>query len=73
MQGFYLNLIQRFSKITNIPIVVSGGGGNLNHYSTLFLKTDVNAVASSSIFHFTQHTPLDIKNELNKFNFPVRA
>ena len=73
MQGFDLNLIQKISKMTNIPIVASGGGGNLNHYSTLFLNTDVNAVASSSIFHFTQYTPLDIKNELNKFNFPVRA
>ena len=73
MEGFDLNLIQRISKMTNIPIVASGGGGNLNHYSTLFLKTDVNAVASASIFHFTQYTPLDIKNELKKFNFPVRT
>ena len=72
MDGFDLNLIKKVSNITNIPIVASGGGGNLDHYSDLFLKTDVNAVASASIFHFTQHTPLDIKNELNKFNLPVR-
>lgn len=73
MEGFDLNLINKVSKLTNIPIVVSGGGGNLKHYSELFLNTEVNAVASSSIFHFTQYTPLDIKNELKKFNLPVRA
>jgi imidazole glycerol-phosphate synthase subunit HisF len=72
MDGFDLNLVNKVSNLTSIPIVASAGGGNLKHYSDLFLKTKINAVASSSIFHFTQHTPLDIKRELHKFNFPVR-
>ena len=72
MDGFDLNLVNKVSNLTSIPIVASAGGGNLKHYSDLFLKTKINAVASSSIFYFTQHTPLDVKSELNKFNFPVR-
>jgi len=73
MEGFDSNLIKTVFNLTNIPIIASGGGGDLSHYSDLFLNSEVNAVASSSIFHFTQHTPLDIKNELKRFNFSVRA
>ena len=73
MNGFDLNLIKTVLNKTNIPVIASGGGGDLSHYSDLFLNSEVSAVGSSSIFHFTQHTPLDIKNELKRFNFPVRV
>jgi cyclase len=58
--------------MTNIPIIAVGGGGNMEHYNELFSKTNVQAVGSASIFHFTQYTPLDIKNELKSINIPVR-
>jgi len=73
MNGFDIDLINKVEKMTTIPIVAAGGGGKPEHYSTLLNKTSINAVASSSIFHFTQYTPLDLKNELKKFNFPVRT
>lgn len=72
MTGFDTELINQVSKITNLPIICVGGGGNLEHYSSLFLETNIKAVGSSSIFHFTQFTPNDIKNELKKINIPVR-
>jgi len=72
MNGFDINLVNIVQKISNIPIVVIGGGGDLEHYKVLFNETDCQAVGSSSIFHFTQYTPLDIKNELLKFGKPVR-
>ncbi|MBK6381506.1 MAG: imidazole glycerol phosphate synthase subunit HisF, partial [Chitinophagaceae bacterium] len=49
-----------------------GGGGNLDHYVELFQQTNCEAVGSASIFHFTQFTPLDIKNSLKSINKPVR-
>ena len=45
---------------------------NSSIYNELFSKTKINAVGSASIFHFTQYTPLDIKNELKSINIPVR-
>ena len=72
MSGFDIELIKKAKKMTNIPIIAVGGGGNLEHYSKLFLETDVKAVGSSSIFHFSQFTPNDIKNQLKKGNIPVR-
>jgi cyclase len=72
MNGFDSELLNQVDKIANIPIVFIGGGGNLEHFKDLFSKTDCKAVGSASIFHFTQFTPLDIKNELNKISKPVR-
>lgn len=72
MNGFDIDLVNITQKISNIPIVVIGGGGDLQHYKQLFTETDCKAVGSSSIFHFTQFTPNDIKNELFKLGKPVR-
>jgi cyclase len=72
MAGFDHNLLNNASLISKIPIVYVGGGGNLIHYSSLFEQTDCKAVGSSSIFHFTQFTPLDIKNTLKGIGKPVR-
>jgi cyclase len=72
MNGFDIELINKVDSITSIPIVAIGGGGNLNHFNELFLNTKIKAVGASSIFHFTQYTPLDIKNSLKGINIPVR-
>jgi len=72
MNGFDIDLVNYVSKMTNIPIVVVGGGGDMEDYNKLFSETNTQAVGSASIFHFTQFTPLDIKNELKSINIPVR-
>jgi cyclase len=72
MNGFDIDLYNIASSFSNVPIVYVGGGGNLNHYEDLFSNTNCNAVGSASIFHFTQYTPLDIKNRLKSIGKPVR-
>jgi imidazole glycerol-phosphate synthase subunit HisF len=72
MNGFDIEMIIEALKITKVPLVVVGGGGNLKHYVELFTQTNCHAVGSASIFHFTQFTPLDIKNELKKLGKLVR-
>ena len=72
MNGFDIDLYNIASSFSNVPIVYVGGGGDLNHYEELFSNTNCNAVGSASIFHFTQYTPLDIKNRLKSIGKPVR-
>jgi cyclase len=72
MGGFDHLLLNEATQVCKVPIVYIGGGGDLNHYKDLFSNTDCNAIASSSIFHFTQFTPLDIKNQLREIGKPVR-
>lgn len=72
MKGFDIDLIAHTEKITNLPLIAVGGGGELDHYKELFSKTNIEAVGSASIFHFTQYTPLDIKKALHSLGKSVR-
>jgi cyclase len=72
MNGFDTELYNYVSNLCNIPIVNVGGGGNLDHFKDLFQQTKCDAVAASSIFYFTQFTPLDIKATLKNLDKPVR-
>ena len=72
MSGFDLRLIQEGISSVTLPIVCIGGGGNVSHFENLFSKTKCEAVGASSIFHFTQYTPLDIKLGLKESGKKVR-
>ena len=72
MQGFDAELIKKVEGLTTLPIVANGGGGLPRHYSDLLKETNINAIASASIFYFTRFTPNDIKRELEMAGKPVR-
>jgi imidazole glycerol-phosphate synthase subunit HisF len=72
MNGFDIKLVQSVEKLIDVPIVVSGGGGNPSHFKKLFSKTSVEAVAAASIFYFTRYTPNDIKMAISSVGKPVR-
>ncbi len=72
MKGYDIDLYNEVSVLTNLPIVMAGGAGDVGHFTELFTHTDCDSVAASSIFHFTQFTPHDIKLELQKIGKPVR-
>ncbi len=72
MNGFDIELFNSAIKHTKIPLVAVGGGGNPDHFCELFSKTECNAVGASSIFNFTQFTPLDVKNSISTVNNNVR-
>lgn len=72
MNGFDIGLVQQVEKRTNVPIVVSGGAGEPNHVKELFTKTNIEAIAAASIFHFTRYTPRDLKLAIQSVGRPVR-
>ena len=72
MNGFDIELVSKVEKIINVPIVVSGGGGEPDHFKELFSKTNIEAVAAASIFHFTRFTPRDLKLAIKSVGRPVR-
>ena len=58
MNGYDVNLINKISEITSLPIISSGGAGNFEHIFELFTKTSCSAAACSSIFHFGDNNPI---------------
>lgn len=64
MNGYNQKLIKDVSETVNIPVIASGGAGKMDDFYNAIVFSGASAVAAASIFHFTQTTPLEIKNYL---------
>ncbi|WP_201617737.1 imidazole glycerol phosphate synthase subunit HisF [Psychrobacter urativorans] len=60
-KGYDLELMKQITGQVNIPVIASGGVGNLQHLADGVLKGGVDAVLAASIFHFGEHTILEAK------------
>jgi cyclase len=73
MKGYNLDIIRQVAEAVKIPVIASGGAGSLEHFSDAILNAKASAVAASSIFQFTEVTPLEVKNHLAQKGVPVRT
>ena len=71
MKGYDLELLDVIREKVNIPIIISGGCGSYNDMLNS-LNSGADAVAASSIFHFTQLTPNGAKSFLHENGIHVR-
>ena len=70
--GFDLVITRRISESVGVPVVASGGAGNLEHMAEVLLEGKADAVLAASIFHFGTYTVGDVKQFLAKQNIPIR-
>lgn len=61
-KGFDTDLIDKVTKLTKIPIIVSGGMGNLSHLLDVTKKSEVDAVAMASVLHYDLISLKQIRN-----------
>ena len=71
--GFDLEMLKAVCNVVNVPVIASGGAGNIDHFIKLF-KTlpKVDAGLAASIFHFGEVKISDLKNEMKKQGIPAR-
>ena len=72
MQGYDLETTRKVSDAVGIPVIVSGGAGSAEHVLQGIREGGAAAVAAASIFHFTEITPLTLKNHLAAHGIAVR-
>lgn len=70
--GYDLAITRRISEAVAVPVVASGGAGNLEHMAEVLLAGQADAVLAASIFHFGQFTVGQVKRFLAQRNIPVR-
>ena len=70
--GYDLELLQEITKSVNIPVIASGGVGNLDHLYDGIIKGGASAVLAASIFHYGEFTIKQTKEYLKSKNVPVR-
>ncbi|MBI3315539.1 MAG: imidazole glycerol phosphate synthase subunit HisF [Candidatus Omnitrophica bacterium] len=71
-KGYDLELTRVVSEAVRIPVIASGGAGNLGHLADGFKKGKADAVLAASIFHFKEFTIQEAKRFLKKKGVPVR-
>ena len=70
--GFDIELTSKISSKVNIPVIASGGVGNLDHLVDGIKLGNANAVLAASIFHYGKHSIKEAKEYLNSKGIPVR-
>jgi cyclase len=70
--GYDLDLTRRISEAVNIPVIASGGAGNLQHLYEGLTEGAASAVLAASIFHFREVTIGEAKSYLRERGVVVR-
>ncbi|MCM8790830.1 MAG: imidazole glycerol phosphate synthase subunit HisF [Candidatus Omnitrophica bacterium] len=71
-EGYDIELTRRVSESVRIPVIASGGAGNLDHLYDALTEGKADAVLAASIFHFRQYSVNEAKRYLKKKNVAVR-
>tara|TARA_B110000240_G_scaffold74886_1_gene85228 strand:+ start:489 stop:1268 length:780 start_codon:yes stop_codon:yes gene_type:complete len=70
--GFDLDLTSRVSDSISVPLIASGGVGNLQHLADGVTLGKADAVLAASIFHFSEHSVLEAKRFMSEQGINVR-
>lgn len=71
-QGYANEALCHLSETLNIPIIASGGAGNLQHFSDVFKDGKADAALAASVFHFGEIAIKDLKDYLRTEGINVR-
>ena len=71
-KGYDIDLMKEISEMVGIPIIASGGVGNLDHLAEGITKGKANAVLAASIFHYGKYSLKEAKQYLDSKGIPVR-
>ena len=71
-KGYDIDLMQKISETVNIPVIASGGVGNLDHLAEGITRVKANAVLAASIFHYGKYSIKQAKEYLDSKGIPVR-
>ena len=71
-QGFDIALTRAISDAVSVPVIASGGVGNLDHLVEGIRGGHASAVLAASIFHFGEYSVRQAKDHMARAGLPVR-
>jgi imidazole glycerol-phosphate synthase subunit HisF len=71
-KGFAVELTQKMAEILPVPVIASGGGGTMSHFSQIFKEGKADAALAASIFHFGEIQIKALKNYLADNGISIR-
>lgn len=70
--GYDIELTRAVADAVSVPVIASGGAGNLEHLSEAIADGGADAVLCASIFHYGTYTIHEAKNQMAAAGIPVR-
>lgn len=70
--GYDLELTRAISESVNVPVIASGGAGNVQHMVDAVVDGKADAVLAASIFHFGELTIAEVKEQMKAAGVEVR-
>ncbi|HAK11627.1 MAG TPA: imidazole glycerol phosphate synthase subunit HisF [Chitinophagaceae bacterium] len=71
-QGFALEITRTLSELLPVPVIASGGGGAMEHFTDVFTTGKADAALAASIFHFKEIGIPELKQYLRQEGISVR-
>jgi imidazole glycerol-phosphate synthase subunit HisF len=71
--GYDLELTRAVAEAVSVPVIASGGAGELDHLVEAVEAGHADAVLCASIFHYGQHTIAEAKEAMERAGIPVRS
>jgi cyclase len=71
-QGFDIALTRAIADAVTVPVIASGGVGNLDHLVEGIRDGHASAVLAASIFHFGEYSVRQAKDHMARAGLPVR-
>ncbi len=71
-QGYPCSVYAQLASQLSIPIIASGGAGEMSHFRDVLQDGVADAALAASLFHYNEITIKDLKQYLNKNNIKVR-
>ena len=70
--GFALEFTREISEMVPVPVIASGGAGNMRHFAEVLTAGKADAALAASLFHFHEIDIPDLKRYLREQDIPVR-
>lgn len=71
--GFAEEALKEVREACSVPVIASGGAGNMEHFSSVFKNSDVDAALAASIFHYNEIPIPQLKKYLLEQNISIRS
>lgn len=70
--GYDIDLTRAVTGAVNIPVIASGGAGELDHFAEVVVEADADAVLAASVFHFGEFSIRQVKEHMAANGIPMR-
>jgi cyclase len=70
--GFANTITKQVSESTSVPVIASGGAGNMEHFRDAFISGKADAALAASVFHFKEIEIPDLKKYLKEQKIEIR-